>query len=678
MRLKLLRLFFLGVIAASSFPALAQEPTLTDLIQFPTTTVTGRQPSTRVTIGANGSIYGTTSLGGGTCDCGSVWNYSAIGGAKNLYNFTGTTDSKTPSALTQAPDGTMWGVTLPYKSGNGVIFRVDSSNTFQVVYSFAGGTDGAIPSGPLTLGSDGNFWGVTEKGGSGYGVVFKIAPQATATPVTVYKFGGATDGRYPQGALTQGPDGNFYGATQAGTTGTTGGIFKLTPGGTFTLLYSFASSAVGANPNGNLAFLGDGTILGTTESGGAGDDGIAFSLTTGGKFTTIQAFDGLDDGGILADGLMPFGDGNFYGVTEGDATSGNIFAISPVPAFSDYYDFDGSTANIALAVPVEGADGTFYGTAALGGTTGQYEGVFYQITPPSPLPLPVQLSFASGSVAPGSSVKLSYTVPNAASVTMQQCYLYTVGAGVATEAGQLTGTLSGTTWSGSTTLTAPTQLGTYNYAITCAGIESGYATLTTAAGKSNTTTALTASPNPVYGGANVTLTATVARSGASGTPTGTVTFYYGTLVLGTGNLNGSGAATLTASSAIVAPGNYIVHAVYGGDAADNSSTSGNVTVQTIAGVTTTTLTAAPTSVTPGATVSLSAKITTTSGSVTSGTVTFAVGTYVIHTVNVSNGTAAYSASSAGVPPGTYGVTAKYNGSNEQKPSTSPVVNVTVQ
>ena len=132
MRLRLSPLFFLGVLAASSLPALAQEPTLTDLIQFPTGTVTGRQPSTRVTIGANGSIYGTTSLGGGTCDCGSVWNYSATPGAANLYSGATTVNQGTLQVgnNTAAGDlGTSSGVTLV--NGANLTFNRSSGNALS-------------------------------------------------------------------------------------------------------------------------------------------------------------------------------------------------------------------------------------------------------------------------------------------------------------------------------------------------------------------------------------------------------------------------------------------------------------------------------------------------------------------------------------------------------------------
>ncbi len=98
--------------------------------------------------------------------------------------------------------------------------------------------------------------------------------------------------------------------------------------------------------------------------------------------------------------------------------------------------------------------------------------------------------------------------------------------------------------------------------------------------KAPTSTALTASPTSVTPPASVTLTATVKRSasGATGTPTGSVTFYYQSLSLGTAKLNGSGVATLSASSNGIAAGGYPITASYTGDSADNTSVSSAVTV----------------------------------------------------------------------------------------------------
>ena len=106
-------------------------------------------------------------------------------------------------------------------------------------------------------------------------------------------------------------------------------------------------------------------------------------------------------------------------------------------------------------------------------------------------------------------------------------------------------------------------------------MESGFATLTVG---DTTQTTLAATPNPVTPPANVTLTATVTRTTGAGVPTGSVTFYYETDALGAVTLNGSGQASLTASTKGLAAGSYPITVKYSGDADDLTSTSAPLNV----------------------------------------------------------------------------------------------------
>jgi hypothetical protein len=96
--------------------------------------------------------------------------------------------------------------------------------------------------------------------------------------------------------------------------------------------------------------------------------------------------------------------------------------------------------------------------------------------------------------------------------------------------------------------------------------------LTQDVNKANTTTVLTSSANPSVFGQSVTFTATVtAVAPGAGVPTGTVTFYDGLTLLGSGSLNGSGVATLSTSSLSV--GSHPITATYNADSSFNGSTS---------------------------------------------------------------------------------------------------------
>lgn len=163
--------------------------------------------------------------------------------------------------------------------------------------------DGYTPLSTLVQYTNGNFYGTTERGGgNNAGTVFTVAPNGTLT--TLYNFcsqPGCTDGRAPASGLALATDGNFYGTTNQGGSneGSRGTVFKITPGGTFTSLYSFCSQqncADGELPLAALVQGSDGNFYGTTWKGGTINGscpegcGTAFKITPGGMLTTLHSF----------------------------------------------------------------------------------------------------------------------------------------------------------------------------------------------------------------------------------------------------------------------------------------------------------------------------------------------------------------------------------------------------
>ena len=309
------------------------------------------------------------------------------------------------------------------------------------------------------------------------------------------------------------------------------------------------------------------------------------------------------------------------------------------------------------------------------------DGTFYRLKFSTVLPAPIELTLSETSVKPNTAVTLSWKVLNALATTTQQCYAFVQGgaAGAGTWTGKQSGTLSGTTYSGSAEIT-PTIAGSYIYALTCGGTMSGFATLTVEAVKSVSTTDLSAAPNPAAVGQNVSLTATVTGSGA--TPTGNVTFSVNGLILDTVSLSSSGVARLAASTNGQAPGAYPVIASYGGNSSYDSSTSTALTVTLNKAATATTLTADPTSVTPPGNVNLTAiviRLPSGAKGIPTGTVKFAVGTVTLGTAMLDgSGVATLIASSQGRQPGAYPVTANYTGDDSDASSTSTAESVTVK
>jgi uncharacterized repeat protein (TIGR03803 family) len=157
---------------------------------------------------------------------------------------------------------------------------ISSAQTLTTLVSF-NLHNGGYPIGPLAQGIDGNFYGTT----SDEGTVFKITPGGTLT--TLHSFTGGTDGGGPYAGLVQATDGNFYGTTVSGGSTGHGTVFKITPGGTLTTLYSFGSQATdGQNPYGQLVQATDGNFYGTTKVGGTNGQGTVFKITPGETLTT--------------------------------------------------------------------------------------------------------------------------------------------------------------------------------------------------------------------------------------------------------------------------------------------------------------------------------------------------------------------------------------------------------
>jgi len=252
---------------------------------------------------------------------------------------------------------------------------------FSVLYNFgsnAGDPFGPHSSGVIVQGRDGNLYSTTAAGGAGdNGAVFKITPAGVVT--TLYSFTSGNDGCCPYGGLTLGTDGNFYGTTAfAGTYGY-GTIFKITPGGTLTTLYSFGYGD-GAYPSSPPVQGRDGNWYGTVNAGGANGEGTVYKMTPAGVLTTLYNFD-YTHGGQPFDPLVLATDGNFYGTTNvgGSGGYGTIFKITPAGKLTVLYSFDGTHGGYPNGALIQGSDRNFYGTAGNYGSNGG--GVVFKMTP---------------------------------------------------------------------------------------------------------------------------------------------------------------------------------------------------------------------------------------------------------------------------------------------------------
>jgi uncharacterized repeat protein (TIGR03803 family) len=325
--------------------------------------------------GSDGDFYGTT-LAGGTSNVGTIFKITPSGIESVFYSFA----SIPYSGLVQSTDGNIYGTTSSGgASGRGTVFKITPTGSESILYSFPAGS--SDPYTGLIQGSDGNFYGTTGAGGTNDdGTVFKITPSGTETVLHVFPKTGS-DGETPYAGLIQGNDGNFYGTTYFGGANGFGTVFKVTPSGTETVLYSFAGGSDGEHPYADVIQGSDGNFYGTTYQGGTSGLGTVFKLTPSGIETVLHTFaGGSSDGANPEAGLIQGSDGNLYGNTlQGGASGlGTVFEITPsgtetiLHAFAGSSDGANPTANL-----VQGSDGNLYGSTGAGGTKGY--GTFFKV-----------------------------------------------------------------------------------------------------------------------------------------------------------------------------------------------------------------------------------------------------------------------------------------------------------
>jgi uncharacterized repeat protein (TIGR03803 family) len=218
-------------------------------------------------------------------------------------------------------------------TGVGVVFKLDSTGNFTVLHNFAGGADdGSQPNLDLIRDPAGNLYGTTDRGGAfGLGVVYRLD---TAGKIAIlHSFGGAVDRGSPTGGLFRDFAGNLYGSTFNGGASDNGMVFKLDPTGQMTILHSFAGApADGSGSRGFLIRDFAGNFYGTTNNGGASNNGTVFKLDPSGKETVLYSFaGGPADGSHPGIGLVRDLAGNLYGATPygGASNNGTVFKLDP-------------------------------------------------------------------------------------------------------------------------------------------------------------------------------------------------------------------------------------------------------------------------------------------------------------------------------------------------------------
>jgi uncharacterized repeat protein (TIGR03803 family) len=251
-------------------------------------------------IDVNGTLYGTTEYGGS--GYGTVYSISTTGAEKVLHSFAGGSDGAKP---TQGDllymNGTLYGVTYAGGSNDqGTVYSITSSGGETVLHSFGSGDDGALPQWGL-INVNGTMYGTTLGGGAnscgsvihrGCGTVYSIS--ASGVENVLHSFAGGSDGLNPTGPLIN-VEGKLYGTTAgyfvccaespfrdrraraAAAKGRNGTVFSVTTTGTEKVLYSFTGGADGAQPDAPLIDV-NGLLYSTTYRGGTFGAGTVFAL----------------------------------------------------------------------------------------------------------------------------------------------------------------------------------------------------------------------------------------------------------------------------------------------------------------------------------------------------------------------------------------------------------------
>jgi uncharacterized repeat protein (TIGR03803 family) len=298
--------------------------------------IDGANPYGELIQASDGALYGTASAGGAS-GFGAVFKITLAGTETTLHSFTGSPgDGNYPLAgLVQASDDNIYGTTqLGGAYGQGTAFKMTPAGSVSVLYSFGGSPDdGTIPGARLTVGSNLNFYGTTVGGGSspsGGGTVFRMTSSGVVTILHSF-LGEPTDGATPETHVIQASDGSFYGVTLNGGANNVGAIFKITPSGSETILHSFSGPpGDGKYPQGNLIEGSDGNFYGTTYLGGTEDRGTVFRITPAGVETLIYSFKGAtaSDGAWVWSGVIEAADGSLLGTTSGGGQNlGTVFKL---------------------------------------------------------------------------------------------------------------------------------------------------------------------------------------------------------------------------------------------------------------------------------------------------------------------------------------------------------------
>jgi uncharacterized repeat protein (TIGR03803 family) len=359
------RMVFMVVIVLA---ALGQAQTFATIYNF-TGGSDGGNPYAGLIQDSAGNLYGT-ALNGGSGHYyadGVVFKMNTSGTETVLYSFGGYPDGGWPETpVVRDKAGNIYGTT----TGWGAVFKIDTKGNETVLYSF---TSGSSPYQGLVIDQARNAYGTTGCGSSGYGTIFKIDHAGSYTLLHTFT-GGSSDGACPYyGHLTMDKSGNLYGVTWGGGAYGYGVLYEFSGSGKFIVLHSFNnSSSDGCYPYGSVLMDEAGNLYGTTSGCGSYYYGTIWKVSARGKETILHNFAGTpSDGCTPYAGVARDSKGNLYGVTTACGANfyyGAVYELSAKGKFTLLHSFVGTDGYYPLGEVWRTTDGTLFGTTYYGGT----------------------------------------------------------------------------------------------------------------------------------------------------------------------------------------------------------------------------------------------------------------------------------------------------------------------
>jgi uncharacterized repeat protein (TIGR03803 family) len=377
----------LTCLLAAAGVAQAQTPTESVIYSFSTFPY-GANPYAPLVRDAAGNLYGTTNQGG-QADVGLVFRLSPSGKETILHSFLGGSDGANPYSGVLLAAGNLYGTT--YQGGalnKGVVYKIGPSGKETVLYTFSGGADGGNPYAGVIADSAGNLYGTTYNGGAfGYGTVYKLTP--TGEETVVHSFTDGADGGNPYAGVIRDSSGNLYGTAVNGGSAPYypgGVVYKLSPAGQQTVLYSFNADNFGpGQPYAGVILDSAGNLYGAAAGGGEHGGGIVYEISAAGGFSVLHSFYLNTNGGpaMPKGGLVRDSSGNLYGTTEECNLTGlgAVYKLEPGGQIQVLHTFTGSgddtyKGDMNAGVILD-SEGNLYGTTPYGGM----QGMVYKLSP---------------------------------------------------------------------------------------------------------------------------------------------------------------------------------------------------------------------------------------------------------------------------------------------------------